>query len=198
MPATEEPPRARNFNRIHRIFAHNQWIFRALNLQKNVDHSKRNRLRCSGPSSAPSGLLNKENVPCEPRKSGVDIAESIRPLKSSGGNVTWTRRIVLPTPCRSRIFQKRLAFAAHLHRRPAEFHICRFAKRDARGEPSPRKAQARTTATRDSNNRRCCAWPDSTTPRAIARGELSGAFDTIPAHAIATGSVISFRPSIFR
>jgi len=50
------------------------------------------------PSHDPSKLAveNHENVPCVPRRSGVDIADNWRPLNWSGGNVTGTRRIVLP------------------------------------------------------------------------------------------------------
>src|SRR5580704_6001236 len=106
MPATEDPPCARNFNRIHGVYSPTANGYFSPSISR-IFSITRNRIgsACSGPSSAPSGFWNKENVPCEPRKSGVDIAESSRPLKSSGGKVTGTRRIVLPTPCRSRIFQ---------------------------------------------------------------------------------------------
>src|SRR5580698_7941786 len=101
MPATEE-----NFNRIHGVYSPRvngyffPWISRTFPTTRNGIGA-----RLSGPSSAPSRFLNKEKAPCDPRRSGVDIADSSRPLKSSGGNVTGTRRIVLATPCRSRIFQ---------------------------------------------------------------------------------------------
>ena len=60
------------------------------------------------PSGArPSGrVLNSVKLPCVPRKSGVHIADSKRPLNSSGGKVMGTRRTVLPMECSPRIFQK--------------------------------------------------------------------------------------------
>ena len=53
-----------------------------------------------------SRVLNSVKLPCVPRRSGVHIAESKRPLNSSGGKVMGTRRTVLPMECSPRIFQK--------------------------------------------------------------------------------------------
>ncbi len=46
-----------------------------------------------------------EKLPCVPRRSGVHMADSNRPLNFSGGNVIGMRRIVQSTWCCPRIFQ---------------------------------------------------------------------------------------------
>ena len=55
-------------------------------------------------------VVNSVNVPCVPRRSGVDIALSCAPWKRSGGNVIGTRRIVLQMPCSPSTDQNGLDF----------------------------------------------------------------------------------------
>ena len=68
MPATE-PPRARNFKRIHGVYSPNQWICSRPESPKYV-RPTRNGMGSDVPDPRvrPRGLVNKENVPCEPRK----------------------------------------------------------------------------------------------------------------------------------
>src|SRR5215471_1701780 len=51
-------------------------------------------------------VVYSANVPCVPSRSGVHIAESIRPLNFSGGNVIGTRRMVDAIWCSPKICQK--------------------------------------------------------------------------------------------
>jgi hypothetical protein len=50
-------------------------------------------------------VVNRENVPWVPRRSGTHIAESCTPRSFSAGKVIGTRRMQLKTPCSLRIFQ---------------------------------------------------------------------------------------------
>ena len=69
------------------------------------DPSKPSAVRFSGyrlPLSnvaSPTRVVNWEKLPCVPRRSGVDIAESSLPLNLSGGKVIGTRMMVDPMCC---------------------------------------------------------------------------------------------------